>query len=259
MNLQIQCFQMEILHLDKNMNNFNTKEFLLALRQTLTKTGSEKDRIAGQRFFKHSVLLYGIKSKVVTEIANQFYKTELSELPKSNIFLLCEELFSSQWLEESFLACNWSLQHKKNYQIEDFDLFEQWINLYVKNWATCDTFCNHNVMELIIKFPNLINRLKEWANSPNLWMRRAAAVTLIIPARRGKFLDDIFEIATTMLLDKEDMVQKGYGWMLKAASNAHLEQVFQFVMQNKAIMPRTALRYAIEKMPENYRKAAMAK
>ena len=89
MNLQIQCFQMEILHLDKNMNNFNTKEFLLALRQTLTKTGSEKDRIAGQRFFKHSVLLYGIKSKVVTEIANQFYKTELSELPKSNIFLLC--------------------------------------------------------------------------------------------------------------------------------------------------------------------------
>lgn len=55
------------------------------------------------------------------------------------------------------------------------------------------------------------------------------------------------------------MVQKGYGWMLKAASNAHLEQVFQFVMQNKSIMPRTALRYAIEKLPEYYRKTAMAK
>lgn len=250
---------MEILHLDKIMNNFNIKEFLRILRQTLSDRGNENDRIAGQRFFKHQVKLYGIKSKGVTDIANEFYKTHLKNLPKSVIFIICEELFSSQWLEESFLACNWSLRYHKEYQIDDFDLFEQWINLYVKNWATCDTFCNHNVMELVVKYSSLISRLKIWANSPNLWMRRAAAVTLIIPARQGQFLDDIFEIATQLLTDKEDMVQKGYGWLLKATSESHLEEVFQYVIKNKHIMPRTALRYAIEKMPDDYKKIAMAK
>ena len=55
------------------------------------------------------------------------------------------------------------------------------------------------------------------------------------------------------------MVQKGYGWMLKAASEAHRDAIFEFVMNNKSKMQRTALRYAIEKMPEDYKKRAMAK
>ena len=88
-------------------------------------------------------------------------------------------------------------------------------------------------------------------------VKRAAAVTLIIPARKGLFLDQIFKIADILLLDPDDLVQKGYGWMLKAASQAHQEEVFNYVMQKKAIMPRTSLRYAIEKMPGEMRKRAM--
>lgn len=60
-----------------------------------------------------------------------------------------------------------------------------------------------------------------------------------------------------MLLDKDDLVQKGYGWMLKAASEAHQKEVFGYVMKNKGNMPRTALRYAIEKMPKELRAKAM--
>jgi 3-methyladenine DNA glycosylase AlkD len=55
------------------------------------------------------------------------------------------------------------------------------------------------------------------------------------------------------------MVQKGYGWMLKAASEAHQMEVFDFVMNNRKIMPRTSLRYAIEKMPPDLRLKAMEK
>ena len=65
--------------------------------------------------------------------------------------------------------------------------------------------------------------------------------------------ENIFEIANNLLLDQDD-VQKGYGWMLKAASEAHQKEVFDYVMKNKDKMPRTALRYAIEKMPEPLRK-----
>ena len=60
-------------------------------------------------------------------------------------------------------------------------------------------------------------------------------------------------------MDRDDMVQKGYGWMLKEASKPHQRQVFDFVMSHKAVMPRTALRYAIEKMPQDLRAQAMEK
>ncbi len=90
-------------------------------------------------------------------------------------------------------------------------------------------------------------------------MRRAAAVTLILPAKRGKFLEDVFEIAGILLTDVDDMVQKGYGWMLKVASQAHQAEVFDYVMKNKSLMSRTALRYAIEKMPKELKEMAMKK
>jgi 3-methyladenine DNA glycosylase AlkD len=90
-------------------------------------------------------------------------------------------------------------------------------------------------------------------------MKRASAVSLIVPARRRKFLHDVLEIADILLQDKDDMVQKGYGWMLKAASQAHQQAVFEYVMRNKTVMPRTALRYAIEKMPGELKKRAMEK
>ena len=90
-------------------------------------------------------------------------------------------------------------------------------------------------------------------------MRRASAVTLIIPARKGKFLNDILEIADILLTDKDDLVQKGYGWMLKAASEVNQQEIFNYVIKNKFIMPRTSLRYAIEKMPKELKAKAMEK
>jgi len=108
-------------------------------------------------------------------------------------------------------------------------------------------------------YPKLLSELKKWTKSKNRWTRRASAVTLIIPARHGKFLKDIFEIADELLMDKDDLVQKGYGWMLKAASQAHQKEVFDYVMSKKATMPRTALRYAIEKIPQELRARAMEK
>ena len=71
------------------------------------------------------------------------------------------------------------------------------------------------------------------------------------------FLQDVFDIADILLGDKDDLVQKGYGWMLKEASRIHEQEVFDYIMAHKSVMPRTALRYAIEKMPLDLRKRAM--
>jgi 3-methyladenine DNA glycosylase AlkD len=138
-------------------------------------------------------------------------------------------------------------------------IFERWVNDYVTNWAACDTLCNHSVGTLIEMYPEYLSGLKKWALSPNRWVKRASAVSLIVPARKGMFLSDIFEIAEILHDDRDDMVQKGYGWMLKVASQAHLDEVFRYVMRKKSTMPRTALRYAIEKMPPELKKQAMTK
>lgn len=61
------------------------------------------------------------------------------------------------------------------------------------------------------------------------------------------------------MLDSDDLVQKGYGWMLKALSQSDEDLVFQYVLSKRAVMPRTALRYAIEKMPGEKRREAMKK
>ena len=120
-------------------------------------------------------------------------------------------------------------------------------------------FATITVGAFIEMYPEFLEQLKRFAKSENRWVKRAAAVTLIIPARRGKFLKDIFEIADILLEDEDDLVRKGYGWMLKAASEAHQQEVFEYVMKHKSIMPRTSLRYAIEKMPKELKAEAMKK
>ena len=215
-------------------------------------------RESGQRFFKESVNMYGTKTKEVVQMSKKYLK-EVKKLPKEEVWDMCETLWKSGMMEESFIACNWSEAFSKQFQPTDFQVLEHWVQTYVNNWASCDTLCNHTVANFVMMYPETIVELKSWAHSENRWVQRASAVTLIIPARKGLFLADIFEIAELLLHSPDDLVQKGYGWMLKAASEAHCEDVFQFVLKNKATMPRTALRYAIEKMEPEKRKKAMAK
>jgi 3-methyladenine DNA glycosylase AlkD len=228
------------------------------IRKELKQKSDPHTKATGQNFFKEEVKLYGVKSALVFKIGKTFDK-EILTMDKKEIFTLCDELWQSGYMEESFIACHFSYIIRKSYQTTDFKVFEKWVNNYVSNWASCDTFCNHTVGAFVEMYPDYLENLKKWAKSKNRWVKRASAVTLIIPARHGKFLKDIFEIADILFLDKDDLVQKGYGWMLKVASEAHQKEVFEYVMKNKAKMPRTALRYAIEKMPNNLKIKAMAK
>ncbi|MGE0019859.1 MAG: DNA alkylation repair protein [Draconibacterium sp.] len=235
------------------MENFITK-----IRQTLIENADEKTRQQSEHFFKEEITVYGVKSATVQKIAKDIF-AEIKDKTKAEIFAVCEKLWQSGYMEESFVACVWSEKLGKKMEPADFEILERWIKNHVSNWASCDTLCNHTVGDFVMMYPEFISKLKEFAHAENRWVKRAAAVSLIIPARKGLFLTDIFEIADILLLDSDDLVQKGYGWMLKAASQAHQQAVFEYVMSKKAVMPRTALRYAIEKMPEELKKQAMLK
>jgi 3-methyladenine DNA glycosylase AlkD len=226
------------------------------IRADLKASADEKTRSSAQRFFKEDVRLYGVKTAMVKRIARARF-SEIKDEGKEKIFSLCEELFKSGCLEESFIACDWSYYLRNRYEPSDFGTFEGWVERYVSNWATCDTLCNHTIGSFLEQYPQYLVQLKNWARRENRWLRRAAAVSLIVPAKQGKFLREAFDISDLLLAEKDDMVQKGYGWLLKEESRKHEREVYDYILKNKNVMPRTALRYAIELMPEGQKAEAM--
>jgi 3-methyladenine DNA glycosylase AlkD len=242
------------------MNNSKSSitELHLEIRSDIIAIASEKRKLSTCSFFKHELKCHGVSNPDSQKIGKK-YIAILKNQKKELVWGLCEKLFQDEFLEESLLACQISFSLKKQYELADFELFERWVLLYVNNWAECDTFCNKVIGEMLFKFPHLVQRVKSWSLSDNLWARRASAVSFIYPAKRNTYVNDQFEIALILLEDSEDMVQKGYGWMLKVLSSTRLQDVFNFVQTYKSRMPRTALRYAIEKMPVELKAEAMKK
>jgi 3-methyladenine DNA glycosylase AlkD len=231
---------------------------IVQLRQELKDSINEKTKASFQRFFKENVSYYGVKTPTVGKIAEKHWN-QVEGLGKTEIFALCEELYRSGITEEAFVVAFWLPNYVAQLEPADLATFKTWIERYIDNWAKCDGFCNHTIGALIEKYPETVNELKSWAKSKNRWLKRAAAVSLIVPAKKGAFLGDALEICDLLLTDGDDMVQKGYGWLLKEESRKHPNEVFQYVMRKRQIMPRTALRYAIELLPKTQKAEAMKK
>ena len=228
------------------------------IREELKAGADEKTVKSFQRFFKEKATFYGVKTGTVGKIAKRYW-TEVKSYGKKEVFSLCEELYRSGYTEEAFVVSFWLPNLVEKLEPSDLAIFKGWIEKYIDNWAKCDGLCNHTIGSFVEKYPESINEVKSWAKSKNRWLKRAAAVSLIIPAKKGDFLQDVFEISNLLLSDEDDIVQKGYGWLLKEASRKHQKQVFDYVLENKKKMGRTALRYAIELMPKELKTEAMKK
>jgi len=237
----------------------NQSILLKEIRKELKKNIDTVYRDGERRFFKEKVKNYGVRLPDRRKVAAKYWP-KIKHLSKKEIFSLCHRLFASGYNEEFTLASSWVYKLKDQFKSSDFKIFEAWVKNFVDNWAKCDDFCTHSLGYFIDKYPQFAKNLLLWTKSKNRWVKRASAVTLIYPYKKPKkLLTTIFQIAERLLLDSDDMVQKGYGWMLKDASAAHKQQVFDFVIKHKHHMPRTALRYAIEKMPQDLKKQAMVK
>lgn len=232
-------------------------DIIKQINSELKKNIDKEYQIGSQRYFKESVKCIGVRAKIIDQIAQKYFQ-EIKCLPKEKIFELSEQLLSKQTQEEASLALNWVFRLKKQFESNDFFVFESWLKKYVTNWATCDDLCTHPLGHLLLQYPEHLPKLKEWAKSENMWLRRASAVSLIPLVKNAQQIDFALGIADILLLDKEDLVQKGYGWMLKEMSRKNPQVVYQYIMNHKKNMPRTALRYAIEKLSKEKKKEAMA-
>lgn len=211
-----------------------------------------------QEQYEEKSKVHGVPTPAVRKLSTEYF-SKIKGKAKGEIFQLCDKLLDSAYVEERTIAFDWAFRFRQHYELIDFHTFESWLKKYVLGWGSCDDLCTHAFGAFIFQFPECVPNVKQWARSVNRWIRRACAVVMIYSLRRNKVLEDAFEIADMLLADSDVMVQKGYGWMLKEASNKHPNEVFDYVMNHKREIPRTALRYAIEKLSPSLKKEAMRK
>ena len=232
------------------------------IKSDLTKNADEKyyenTEESREKITAHGAAHHGLKTWLTRQISSKYF-SKIKKKSKKEIFALCELLLKSGYSEERTIAFDWAFRLRRRYTSDDFSLLESWLKTYVTGWGSCDDFCTHAFGEFLYQFPEFISNVKKWTDSENRWLRRASAVVLIYSIRRNKSVEEGFEIADMLLPDENDMVQKGYGWMLKEISNLYPKRVFEYVMARRERMPRTSLRYAIEKLSPDLRKRAMEK
>lgn len=123
---------------------------------------------------------------------------------------------------------------------------------YINNWDLVDLSADKIVGAYLLDKPRVI--LRSLARSKNLWERRIAMVATYNFIKANQFADTL-EIAQLLLTDSHDLIQKSVGWMLREVGKRDQSLLEKFLKKNYKNMPRTALRYAIERFPETLRKA----
>ncbi len=121
---------------------------------------------------------------------------------------------------------------------------------YINNWDLVDVTCPHIIGKHLMNKDRAI--LYEWAKSDNLWTKRIAMITNWWFVRNGD-LSDVFKISKILLSDEHDLIHKAVGWMLREAGKKEINKLESFLKSHYIKMPRTMLRYAIEKFPEKKR------
>ena len=175
------------------------------------------------------------------------------------VFCLCEELLKERSWGLGVIAFDWAYRVKTQYSENTYETFYRWLKKYVRGWGDCDDFCTHAFGELLRQYKSIFSKIQEWTRDEDFWVRRASAV-ILIPA----ILHDDYEeinpllISDALMSDPHDLVQKGYGWMLKRLSQVDRECVTKYLIANHARMPRTAYRYALEKYDQEERKKLMS-
>jgi len=192
------------------------------------------------------------KSTPVYRALSKKYFEEVKHLSLDEVLELSTYLLDSdQWVQK-LIAFDFAFRKRKEYTEKTFETFEIWVKKYIIDWYDCDDFTTHALGYLIDMYPILSYRLKEWVTDPNFAVRRAAATSLLIPIKkRNKKIMDPFVISDLLIDDPHDLVQKGFGWMLKVYAAYEEDLVISYLLDKHNKMTRLAFRYAIEKMPKD--------
>jgi 3-methyladenine DNA glycosylase AlkD len=185
-----------------------------------------------------------VTSPEAQKIAAEAYRT-VKDRPLAERNRFCNELWTSG---QGIAAIYLYRRFRKQCASCEFHLFEKWIDRYVHDWGHCDGVSHYLISAAIENEPELARLVLPWTASANRWKRRAAAVSLVHGARKGRDLALILEVAERLLRDEDDLVRKAVGWLLKEAYATQPHGVVRFLRSRKEDTPRILLRIAAEKM-----------
>ena len=198
-----------------------------------------------------------IKTKDLRKLSANLYR-ELNDKSKINVFKICEDLLAQYNWAMGLIAYDFAFRVRKQYDDNTFSVFEAWLIKYVRGWGDCDDFCTHAFGELLVQKPEYFQKIILWTNREEFWMRRAAAVILIPSINQNQYSKiEPFLISDQLMKDENDLVRKGYGWMLKVLSIKEPQYVYDYLVNNREIMPRVSFRYAMEKMDREKKEKLM--
>lgn len=201
----------------------------------------------------------GLTTGKVRSISSSLYKN-IEDKSIHNVLGLCEELLDERKWALGIIAYDWAFRVREQYNAETFFIFEEWLKKYVTDWDDCDDFCTHALGELISQNNELFEHVIKWTEHPDFWVRRAAAVSLVYPIRKNKYQGiNPFLVSDALLNDEHYLVLKGYGWMLKVLSQNEPDNVYDYLIRKKDVMPRISFRYALEKLSEEMKVSLMQK
>lgn len=239
------------------MNNSIDIEHTIATIHNILQNEAKLHKSNAARFFKTGAGEYaehdrfiGVSVPFLRKLSLQFESISLEAL---------KQLISSKINEERLLAL---LILIRKYEKSSKDLKKIYYQFYldnlhcVNNWNLVDASA-HLMMGAHLSFSNKAILLN-LAQSKIIWERRIAIVSTWYFIRQGK-LEWTFKIAEVLLNDSHDLIHKAVGWMLREAGKQNEESLILFLNQYAERMPRTMLRYAIEKFPESKRKSYLIK
>lgn len=229
--------------------------------RALRSNGNPERAAHDKSYFKanEKVFSYGVNVPSQRKIAKDLYNVVRKEWDISHAIDFCDLMLQKHHLEARSVGILLLSRYEKNFTEDLFDRAERWfLDNRCDNWALTDTLSPLVVSPLIRRFPHLVRRTTAWVKSDNLWLRRAAAVSLIPRVRKNKCMDEAYHVASSLFSDREDLIQKATGWLLREAGKKDMIRLESFLLSNGPKVRRTALRYAIERFPEKGRQRILA-
>jgi len=225
---------------------------LTEIQANLRKLGNSQDAAHSQRYFKtgpgeygEGDMFIGVRVPVIRQLARQYRNTPIS---------VAQKLLKSKIHEDRLLALILFIQHyKKSDDAIRKSIYTIYLDhtQYINNWDLVDISAE-KIMGAYLYERNR-QPLRRLAKSPDLWERRISIMATLYFIRNNDNTDTLF-LAEKLLHDKEDLIHKAVGWMLREVGKRDQKTEEQFLKQHYHAMPRTMLRYAIEKFPESRRR-----
>jgi 3-methyladenine DNA glycosylase AlkD len=213
------------------------------------------------RYFRgdHGLRFYNVGTPAMRAMARQIYRAQRDRWSVDEAVSFAESVIADPFLETKSVGIEVLARYRRAFTPRLLRVWKRWLaENHSANWATTDAICGVLIGPLLVAHPELAPTLRAWARDRNMWVRRASVVGLIPLARKGVALDVLYDNAQTLHADREDLIQKAVGWALREAGKADAGRLEQYLRANGPAIPRTTVRYAIERFPAATRLALLA-